>query len=360
MPPDTPPQAQPDPSLVLDAFKGLKNTVTAERLSKQELARAVNIDLDDAGQVHRRRGYRKVMDGDFHSLFTVGDGTLLGVRDGDLGIIRPDFTFVSLAPVGDDPVAYVEIGPLLFFSNVVASGKIVLDAWTVQPWGAEVSPGRWVSPVVNPTATLGPVAGRLFGRPPLASDLTYWNGRIYLADDRMVWATELFLYDLVDKTRGFWQFEHPVTMLRAVSDGVYVGTIEALYFVGGSFRQPKRVPVMGSGVIPGSAVYVPSEIANPPAVKHVDLAQNTPVNTSILFLTSHGYSVASEGGQCFNVTEAEVAFPDMESAVAMFRRQDGMNHYVAVANSGGTPSMNSRIGDYLDAEIIRGPGFAGG
>lgn len=185
----------------------------------------------------------------------------------------------------------------------------------------------------------------------MATALAYYNGRIYLAEGRTVWATELYLYNYVEKVTNFLPFEADVTLLGAVGDGLYVGTTEGLWFISGpTFKEMKRTRVMDTPVIPGSMVEVPGELANPP---QVGLDQDTSAQVSLLFMTGRGYCGAHDSGTCYNYSESKFIFPNAVSAAAFFRRQDGMNQYVAVLNSQGTPSDNARIGDYVDAEIIR-------
>ena len=81
---------------------------------------------------------------------------------------------------------------------------------------------------------------------------------------------------------------------------------------------------------------------------------DTPMKISISFLTTTGFCVAQDGGQAYNLTEDKVVFPDAVRSAALYRRQDGINQYIAVTDSGGTPTASTRIGDYVDAELIRG------
>lgn len=349
------PAPQPD-SAIFAQFEGLRNTVTRERLKPSELEIAKNIDIDDAGQVRRRRGFRRVADGSWHSLYSDGSGLMLGVKDGILGIVYPDFSFSPLLPnVGAEPLDYARVGDVVYFSSFAASGKFNTVSQQVYPWGQTGGDGVWYSPVVNPTETLGAVNGRLLGKVPMANQLTYWNGRIYMACGRTVWATDLYLYDFVDKTRTFFQFEHDVTMLASVTDGIYVGTTGAVYFlsyekgIGASIRDLKRVPLMSYGAIPGSAVQVPAELIKP------QLSQDpqSPIKNAVMFLTGTGIVAGFDGGSTYNLTQADVLFPSAKHAAAMFRRQDGINQFIAVMNSGGDPTDNARIGDYVDAEIRR-------
>ena len=344
-----PPQAPPAvDSVTIQQFGGLRNTITAERLEPGDFETAENIDLDDAGQVHRRRGYTLVSAGNYHSIFETRRA-VYGVKNAALGVVNPDYTFTSLlSGVGSEPLAYVQVGDNVYFSSPLTSGVIAEDG-TVSAWGAVVDAGQWISPVVNPTDTLGAIRGRQLGAPPMASALAYLNGRIYLAHDRDVWATELYLYTLVDKTRNFLRFEADITVLGAVSDGLYVGTQDAVWFLGGAFREMKRIQVSQYGALPGSLVYVPAGMVSPEMVR----TANGESPDAVLFMTSSGLIAGLDSGVTRNLTQDRMLFPDARSVAALFRRQDGVNQYIGVVDSGGTPQTAARIGDYVDAEIRR-------
>lgn len=354
--PPVDPNAEPDP-IVFDGWTGLKNVVQPERLGPKELSRAVNIDLDDVGQPHRRRGYTLKLSGDCHSLFTSDNGIVYGVKSNVLGIINPNYSFTALKSglnsdprAGLSPLAYVQVGPQIYYSSAQDNGVIDTVAMTVAPWGP--SQDIFLSPVLNPTANLSAIRGRLLGKPPLATSLTYYNGRIYLAQGRTLWATEMFAYNLVDKTRNFMFFEHDITAIGTVTDGIYVGTTSDAWFVSGTISGGgmKRASVLGSGVLPGSMVSVPKELANPPEAGR----SGKEVNIALYFMSDGGLCVADDGGEVWNVTEDKYFFPVARRTAAMFRRQDGYNTYVAVLDSGGMPVQNAAFGDYLDATIIRG------
>lgn len=344
------PVAEQD-GVMFQKFVGIKNTVTRERLGPDELELAINIDLDDVGQIHRRRGYALASAGNFSSLFTSNEKIVYGVKNGSLGIINPDLSFDALeSGFGNATVCYVQVAQNIYFStgNAGISGVIDQQARTVGPWGS--TPDIFLSPVVNPTATLPAIRGRLIGPPPCATALAYLNGRIYLAQGQALWATELFLYNYVEKVTNFLPFEAPITVVGSVTDGLYIGTAEGVWFLSGPFKEMKRVRVLDSPAIPGSLVYVPGELANPP---QVGLDEVTSSMVSVLFMTEQGYCGGHDSGVCYNYTESKVIFPAAKTAAATFRRQDGMNHYIVSLNSAGTPSDNARIGDYVDAELVR-------
>lgn len=355
MPGPPPDQEQQPESIALGRFDGVKNTVKRERLTQRDLMKALNVDLDDDGQLHRRRGITKVAGPAWHSLFHANNDNIYGVWNGDLARVFPDYsTSVLRVGVGGDynvglsGLAYAQVGAKIYFSSDTDRGIIDTTTDDVGDWGSD--PDIWLSPVVNPTATLPDIRGKLLGRPPFARAIAYYNGRLYLANKNLLWATELWDYNHVDKTRTFWQFEDEVLMVGGVSDGVYVGTASGVYFLtGASLPEMRRVSVIDSGVVAGSMVYIPQEIANP---------ENAPrerdVKMSLVFLTTAGVIMAAEGGEVMNLTETRHIFPSVKRAAGMYRRQDGYNQYVVVGDAGGTPVNSAAIGDHVDARIIRG------
>lgn len=330
-------------SVTFSNFTGVVNTTSEERLKPTEQFRAVNVDIDDAGQIHRRRGATKVGNGRFHSLFSTVARSFV-VKDGSLCLLKNNYTTQVLKTgVGDEPIAYVEVGEDVYFSSEDVSGRIDRDN-VIQPWGETTSGGQWLSPVIHPTQSLPEVRGKLLGKPPMASALAWFNGRIYLAADELLWATELYLYNVVDKTRNFLQFESPITGVGVVTDGMYVGTTDGVFFLSGPLAQMQRIPVMDAGMVKGSVVELPADL--------VGVEDNRSKN-AVLFLTKSGLCAGFDSGVCYNLTQSKTVFPESDRAAALFRRQDGMNQYIGVTDSGGTPASAARIGDYVDVEIRR-------
>lgn len=335
-------KAKPD-SLMIQQFAGLKNTVNPERMAPGDLVRATNIDLDDVGQARRRRGKTKVNTSAHHSIYNFGT-IVYGVRGTELGIIYPDYSFESLKTgIGPEPIAYVTVGDDVFFSSLDNSGVIHADK-TVDDWGAVTSEGTWLSPVINPTSTLSEISGKLLGKPPMATSLCLYNGRIYLANERTLWATELYMYNYVDKTRNYILFESEITVLGTVDTGMYVGTRDGVYYLTGVLGQMKQSKVLNAAAIPGSLVNVTAELVRP---------ERNASKQAVVFMTTAGLVAGLDAGFIHNMTETKVLFPDATSSAAMFRQQDGINQYVGVTDTAGTPSSTARVGDYVDAEIRR-------
>ena len=337
-------------SIVFGGFRGMRNTVAAERLAAEELERAINVDIDDSGQVRRRRGYVLKDAADYHSVRTIGD-KVFGVRNGTLGIIRPDYSFKTIYAAGTGPICYAEVNGDVYFSGEGVSG-VINGEEEYTTWGGTDGQGQWVSPVINPTSTVGAISGKLLGDPPHASSIEPYKGRIYLAAGKTLWATELYQYHFVDKTKNFMQFEHDITLLMAMSDGIYVGTTGGLYFIHGVLGGFRLQMIITAAVLPGSGTLVPTDMVHP-------AARNGPVpaGDAALMTTSEGVVAGFDNGSCYNLTHDKVILPTGVSAAALYRQDQGANSYIAAVDSAGGPSANARIGDYVDAEIVR---FQGG
>jgi len=352
-----PPQA-PE-TLILSSFDGVKNTVTPERLKTTDLEAAVNVDIDDEGQLHRRRGYVLMNDQRCHSLKTLGGYTFCAAQ-GILFRLQEDWALNLIYDFNEGtngPVSITMVGDTFYASDGAQSIKFWYmpshqnarpSGFAVDQWGAAVA--TWLSPVISPTDTLGAIGGKLLGPPPTATLLEYYRGRIYMVHGSTLWTTDLYLYDHVDKTRNFLQFEHDITMLAAADDGLYVGTTEKLYFLHGVFSEGmKRDIVMDTGVVKGSCVPLPASRVHPQA------RQGNPVPEAgaFMFLTNDGVCAAFDGGEVYNLTRNRVVFPGAIASAAMVRDLDGFMSYVVTADAGGSPSSTARIGDYIDAEIVR-------
>lgn len=347
-----PPDNLPPESVIVDGFDGLKNTVSPERLGARDLETAQNVDLDDTGQVRRRRGYTLKDPAEYHSLQNSG-GKIFAARNGVFGRIRDDYSFLPLCTVGATPVCCTSVNEEVYFSSADASGVVRADD-TLIPWGLTDGQGQWLSPVINPTATLGQVAGRLLGDPPLATDIEAFHGRIYLAQGKTLWRTEPFQYHVVDRTRGFYQFEYEITLVMSVDDGLYVGTTGGLYFLGEErilmreFGSLKLDRVVDGFVVPGSGIGLPVDMVRPDTMQ-----QSVGTGTAVLFLTDAGIMAGFNTGETLNITRGRFVLPEMVKAAGLFRQDQGVNSYVAAVDSAGGPSANARIGDYVDAQIIR-------
>jgi len=96
-----------DKSAEFKEFAGLRNNTTADRMTPADLQAAVNVDIDDAGRISRRRGTTLRLAGATHSLWADGRGqnclavqgtNLLRVRAAGAGAYATDTLRTDLTP----------------------------------------------------------------------------------------------------------------------------------------------------------------------------------------------------------------------------------------------------------------------
>lgn len=338
-------------SIMLQAFNGLRNNIAPERLAVGDLAIAKNVDIDDVGQLRARPGFERHEPDACHSFKRIS-GRSFGVVDGVLGTFAADRTFTPIATVGDDPLSYFAVGGDVYVSSV--SYSAVLSATNVpSTWGVAGDEGEWYSPVMTPTDTLGEIAGRQLSAPPLSGITETYRGRGYLAVGNVLWITELYLYDKIDRTKGYVQFEHTITMVVAVGDGLYVGTTAGLYFLQGAFGEGlKYTTVFESPVLQGSVAMVPTAKVHPSARQ-----QPMPEGDSPVFMTQAGICVGLDGGTVYNLTHERVVFPQLSAGAALYRDDAGRSIYVYADEMGTAWAMNTRSGAVTEYENYTFTGF---
>lgn len=192
---------------------------------------------------------------------------------------------------------------------------------------------------ILPSATLSIPLRSWFEYPfPPCSQLEYYKGRIFGASGNFVYFTSALRYRLSDLSKNFYSFESPVTMIKAVPDGLYIADSEATYwFSGGDTDEPGkyvRRQVLPYSVTPGTGINIPN-------------------STDVAWLSTRGWCVGSAGGKATNHMEGNVVpSQTYESGAALFREQNSVRQLIG-AVQGGTDANSLQATDYVEAEVIR-------
>lgn len=118
-------------------FKGLNNLLPPDRLQPTDLQIALNVDIDNSLGVRLRRGFTKVKDGNYHSLWGSQSQPLgMVVANGSLCILYPDYSLSAPVATGIsdiNPVSYAEVNGVIYYSNGIISGAVENGAG--RSWG---------------------------------------------------------------------------------------------------------------------------------------------------------------------------------------------------------------------------------
>lgn len=211
----------------------------------RQLARAVNVVVDDTGRVDRVKGFSQLLAGNCHSLF-VGIDDVLVVKDDWLCRLAPDFsTAVPLRELSPGMrVSYAEIFGRVYYTNGREQGYVAGGADNV-----------WIMDEYT-----GPDTDKVFSGPPLGHLLEYQNGHLYVASEDRVYISERFYPGLFWLAGRFLSFEGRVSLLAGVADGMWIGDGRGIYWLAGLDPDAQELAQKTSySVIEGTACRVPPE-----------------------------------------------------------------------------------------------------
>jgi hypothetical protein len=290
------------PEISVKEWLGLDNASDESRLlvlnGRSWLKIADNTDIDDEYMLHRRKGYSSVLSGSVHSFWSNSDIALF-LSSGTLKRLNADYTATSLLS-GLDPDArihYVFANGKVYFTNGVIiryykDGSVSSLATVTQSFKTQMKPGHLIE---------------------------YFNSRLYTAEDNIIWYSDAANLEYLDLRQNFIPFRSGrITMMQAVTDGMYVSADGKTYFLAG--RDPSefvRTEVAGTAAIEGSATKIPSEEFSSGAIGSI-----------AVWASSEGIWTGEPGGKVRNRTWAHYSPDDVKLATALVRDDNGYSQYV--------------------------------
>ncbi len=222
------------PLTIFRGSTGLNTKIDPTRLYSnagiKDLAVAGDVDVGDTGRLSRRKGYTKQLAGNYHSLFCDKGACCFALGTG-LYLLNLDYTSVMIATITENaPVSYTQVNDRIYWCNGMEKGYITQSlnhAWVKGTY-------------------IGPETKRSFSDPPTGTIVEYYNNRMYVVQNNVLWYSEPGAYGTFDLARGFFQYGTNIRMVRAMADGLYVSSSNNTYFLqGGSpkdFQQRKVAP----------------------------------------------------------------------------------------------------------------------
>lgn len=305
---------------------GLNTQLDPERLQQGtrengytiELAQAVNISIDDRGQVSLRNGSTSVVAGSFHSVFCDG-GDCFAVQEnaGDASIVHvnADFstTTVRSGLTKNLRMEWGQANTDTFYSNGTQFGYIrssVNYAWPVGTYRGPDADIEFASAV------------------PAANHFTFLqnNNKCILAVGSYLVLNHLpFQYGLYAPALGTYGFESNVLMVFGVQGGFFVSDDRRIWF----FRK----------VDGGWYAYRQELVADYPALEWslaYDKVRLRDVGIDAdgfgrVFATPEGLCIGADGGVFINLTREKIKYPTGYGSGACLVRDDTVIHTASVS-----------------------------
>lgn len=278
----------------LTASKGLRIDVDPVRTADGGwLTSCANVDIDDTGRVSRRKGYTRVLTGSWHSLFS-GSEYMIGVSGDALCILKLSGTgFVSTPIRNVTPLARMSYAKVwngrqevIYYANGTEYGKIVNEL------SYPLSMGDYVGPVTS--RNLEVMDGRL-------KHLGLWNGRLLASEQKVLWYSEPFNYEVVDKARNFWMFPSEIRGIMPLVGGVALGLDDRVVLLRGSNpAEMAYLELCSDGFVEGSAVKFDNG--------QIGVGQEA-VQNPWLFGVSGGVAALSQDGRFYDLTYGVLDLP---------------------------------------------------
>lgn len=303
-----------------ETFLGIDNTsdLAASRIIGKGiyLFEADNVDIDDNGKLHRRDGCseRIINSSTIHSLWADGDlalyvnGDILFKLDEDLNpvglIYGVDYT---------DRMCYVRVFKEVYFANNSIIGYIFNGL-------------PYPLPEPNQHFKIKMVGGHI---------LEYFNNRLYAAQGSNLFYSDAAAIKQMDKRKNALAFPGRITMVKSVTDGLYVSAGEHTIFCKGTGPQDFiYTQVMDSGAVEGTAISVDGD----------DIGKGKYQGKTVYFIADGTVYKGLPGGLVITLQDALFFMDNLERGAAILKYDHGYSQYVAICEL--TPDIGGASGEF--------------
>ncbi len=289
------------------SIKGIDNTsdpstLQIDRFGGLYVCEVSNIDIDDDGKPHRRLGSASIFGSAAHSMWSNGNICLF-VSGTDFKKLNTDYTPTVLVTGVDqtDRMAYVSWNDLkIFFSNMSIIGYI--DTTDELPY---------TFPDPAQTFKMRMIGGQI---------LEIYNSRLYAANDRNLYFSDPTALMQMDTRKNVIAFTDRITMVKAVSDGIYVSAGKYVYFYGGDSPFTfKEVRVSDSPAIEGMSVSMDGD----------NIGKGI-LGKTAYWMTEDGPFKGYPGGNVLPLQDGRFSAEDIEIGSAIISYLNGYTQFLSV------------------------------
>jgi hypothetical protein len=163
------------------------------------------------------------------------------------------------------------------------------------------------------------------------SDVSVYNGRVYVSRGDVLWASDPFNFGLVDMGSGFVSFGAEILFHEPVVDGIYVGTAAGVFFLAGGgpkdFKQSlvTTAPVMNDSIsLPGAFMAELNTEGRPDPNIGADVA---------VWLGAHGFIIGYPSGAVKEVQSQHIALGEQGSGSLAAVAANGIRRVVSLVET---------------------------
>lgn len=198
--------------------------------------------------------------------------------------------------------------------------------------------------IIEDTSNLiNPLRAFNLDKAPNGHIVKYHKGRLYVAEDNILWYSEPFQYNYFKLDSNYIEFSERIREIMPVEDGLWIGS-ESLYFLSGSSPDEfKRNLKEHIKIVEGTSTRISGSYV------HID---NTPIGYKWLVTSDLGIFILFNQGLVINLTSANVELDQANSGTSIFLQDAGINQYLSILKTNQNPN-NSVIGDLVETSIVR-------
>ena len=253
-------QQKPGPNIEYKKWLGISNAKDRTRIPNNYLRRAMNVDVDVENMIHMRRGRKMFIPFGATSLWANGDETycfFVGI-DGNLYMMNPDMSYTNiLSGVGMSEMEFIDVNGIIYFTNNNIVGYIQNGV-------------PHAFPAIDKSVLANTFKETMVG----GTCLEYWNSRLYVAQDDIIFFSDAGKPMVRDSRHNFIQEIGKITMIKSVVDGLYVSAGQHVFFykarasrwageLKGEVPQFQRIPIIDVPAYKGMAIKIEGEKISP-------------------------------------------------------------------------------------------------
>lgn len=167
-----------------------------------------------------------------------------------------------------------------------------------------------------------PLQTQFMAPPPPFEIAEFYGSRMLYVSGEFIYYSLKFGYELVDVRSNFVMMPGRITMIATTPTGIYVASDKKTWFLScediAEIRQMKDVADYGAHS--RTRVYVDGELIGIDGVS----------GTTPVWHSKQGVCAGLDGGVLRNLTQQNVVMSAGTTGTAMFRQQDGQNHFISV------------------------------